>query len=166
MRVGKTIVLDGLWAFDAISPDGSTIFATEYASTDQQAAPRYRVRAIDVRTGRPFPGAIVDKREPGAMTGSPVTRAYSPDRAWAYTLYVRQRGTAFVHALDTVHRSAVCIDLPWRGVGQAIWSVRLTVSSDGRVLRLLQRGTPLAEVDLARFTVRALARPRRLAATG
>jgi hypothetical protein len=149
----RTIALPGLWSFDAISPDGSTIYALEYASTD-----RYSVRAIDARTGRVDPQAIVDRREPDeAMRGAPITRAWSPDRRWAYTLYAKPNGTAFVHGLDTVHRAAVCIDLPWRAVGDAIWHVRLRLAPGGRSLTLRRPGVGLvATIDVNTRVVRVL----------
>lgn len=155
LRVERRITLPGTWSFDALSPDGATIYAIEYATAANPS--RYRVRAIDAETGRVLPGAIVDRRDPNAdMRGSPVTRVSAAGTA--YTLYLRPNGTAFVHALDTRRRSARCIDLPWRDVGKAVWGVRLTVA--GGVLRLRQPGVGrLASVDLRGLTVRAFRAP-------
>jgi hypothetical protein len=167
LRPVKMIELTGLWAFDAISPNGRTIVAAQYASADPQSAPRYRVRAIDVLRGVPYAGAIVDKREPGEqMAGIPLSRAFGKGRAWAYTLYLRPSGSAFVHALDTVHRVAFCIDLPWRGAGQALASARLALGRDGVTLLVRQAGQTLAEVDLATLDVTRLGIPRMAAGTG
>jgi hypothetical protein len=48
----------------------------------------YDIRALNVRTRRLYPRAIVDRREPDEkMTGIPMTRAGSGDGRWAYTLY-------------------------------------------------------------------------------
>jgi len=159
LKVRRTIALPGLWSFDAIAPDGATLYAIEYLA--EAPAVRYRVRAVDVSTGRPRPGAIVDKREPDEqMNGTPVTRATGRGAEWVYTLYAKPNGTAFVHALDTVHARAVCVDLPWSKVGQAIWGARMSVAADARSLRLSQRGVGLlATVDLRSFAVRALRRP-------
>ena len=44
------------------------------------------------------------------MGGLPMTRAFSRDGRWAYTLYGGGAET-FIHALDTVGRTAACIDL-------------------------------------------------------
>lgn len=155
LKVRRTIVLPGLWSFDAIAPDGATLYAIEYLA--EAPAVHYRVRAIDVSTGRPRPGAIVDKREPDErMNGVPVTRAAGPGAEWVYTLYAKPNGTAFVHALDTVRARAVCIDLPWSKVGQAIWGARMSVAANARSLRLSQRGVGLlATVDLGSFAVRS-----------
>jgi hypothetical protein len=159
LRVRTRISLRGLWSFDALSPDGRTLYAIEYLS--QAPVVRYRVRAVDISTGRPRPGAIVDTREPGEqMQGSPVTRADGPGGVWAYTLYVKPNGTAFVHALDTSRARAICIELPWRRVARAIWSVRMSATADGRMLVLRQAGLGrLATVDLRRLAVSAIRAP-------
>ena len=159
LRLRTTIVLPGLWSFDALSPDGATLFAIQYLA--EAPVVRYRVRAINVATGRPLPGAIVDRREPDEqMQGSPVTRAYGPQGGWAYTLYAKPNGTAFVHALDTRRAQAICIELPWRGVQQAVWGVRMAASADGRRLVLRQpRIGVLATVDLRNYVVNAARRP-------
>ena len=52
------------------------------------------------------------------MAGIPLARATSADRGWVYTLYNGGTSHAFVHALDTKHRTARCIDLPWHGEDQ------------------------------------------------
>ncbi|HEY7381276.1 MAG TPA: hypothetical protein VH572_08710 [Gaiella sp.] len=160
LHVRQTIDLPGLWSFDAVSPDGSRIYAIEYLGGGD--APAYRVRAIDVASGRPLPGAVIDPREPEEveMRGSPTTRAFGPGRAWAFTLYAKPNGTAFVHALDTRRGKAVCIDLPWTSLGNAIWAVRMSVTDGGRALTLRQRGGGrLASVDLGSFRVRAFRAP-------
>jgi hypothetical protein len=159
LRVRKAIVLRGLWSFDAVSPDGSRIYAIQYLGTGE--APAYKVRAIDVASGRPLPRAIIDEREPGEdMQGSPVSRATGKGGRWAYTLYGKPNGTAFIHALDTVRGNAVCIDLPWRRVQDAIWGVKLTIRAGGRMLSLTQPvAGRLATVGLKNFVVRAYRPP-------
>ena len=159
LRTLRTIRLPGLWAFDAISPDGATIYALQYGAAADPA--HYSVRAIDTISGRIFPGAIVDRREPDEeMRGSPVTRTWSADREWAFTLYSKPNGTAFVHGLDTTKRNAVCLDLPWRGIGKTIGQVRLRVSPDGQTLMLHQSGIGrLASVDLSNLVVRSFRPP-------
>jgi hypothetical protein len=152
----RRIELQGHWVFDAISPDGATIYAVQYADLSH-----YSVRAIDAVSGRVIATPIVDKREPDEeMRGSPMTRAWGPGRAWAYTLYSKPNGTAFVHALDTKRREALCLDLPWAGVGDAIFRVRLQVSADGRELVLRQPGVgTLATIDLGSLAVKSVHPP-------
>jgi hypothetical protein len=92
------------------------------------------------------------------MEGSPVTRSSSPDRGWAYTLYARSAGHAFVHALDTRHRAAVCVDLPWRiglGMGLRMWT---TADGGQIVIRQPSVGT-LATIDTSSFQVHAVRAP-------
>jgi hypothetical protein len=151
----NSIRLPGLWSYDAISPDGRMIFAIQYGTTAADTS--YRVRVIDVASGRVHPGAIVDKRDPEVMRGSPVTRAEAAGTA--FTLYVRADGTAFVHALDTRRATAACVHLPWPpNAGNGIWNVRLAVA--GGVLRLRQQGAgTLASVDLRTLGVRSFRRP-------
>jgi hypothetical protein len=159
LRSLRLLELRGSWSFDALSPDGRLLYAVEYLASGQTA--RYRVRAIELPSGRVLAGSIADSREAsGEMQGSPMTRATSRDGSWAYTLYSKPNGTAFVHALDTRHRKALCIDLPWKGVQKALWSVRMSVRSDGRALQLTQKGVGrLATIDTRAFSVRSFKRP-------
>ena len=112
LRVVRTVTLRGSYSFDAVAPDGSTLYFIQYTSV--QDWNRYRVRAYDLVHGRLLAGAIVEKRDPAeAMRGAPLTRVTSADGGWVYTLYSRSTRTPFIHALDARHRKAFCIDLPW-----------------------------------------------------
>lgn len=159
LRFRRAITLPGLWAFDALSPDGRILYAVQYLSAGQN--PRYTVRAVRLATGKPVGPALVDKREPAEeMNGSPWARARSANGAWAYTLYAKPNGTAFVHALDTVRRRAFCVDLPWRSSTQAIARVRLSLDRGGRALVLAHPTIGrLASVDTRSFAVRSFRKP-------
>jgi hypothetical protein len=159
LRLRKTVTLPGNWSFDALSPDARTLYAIQYLGTGPN--PRYNVRAVSLVTGKPVGGTIVDKREPDEeMNGSPWARARSDNGAWAYTLYAKPDGTAFVHALDTAHRRAFCVDLPWRSTPEAISAVRLSLENGGRALVLSKTGNGrLAVVDTGSFKVKTLAKP-------
>jgi len=153
LSIANTITLHGSWSFDAVSPDGATIFAIQYSSN----ALSYRVRAIDALRGRVRPGAIVDRRDPGVMRGSPTTRIEAAGSA--YTLYARPNGTAFVHALDTVHAAALCLDLPWPpDKGSGVWHVRLSLTGHELILGQPGVGT-LARIDLRSHRVQSVRRP-------
>jgi hypothetical protein len=82
------------------------------------------------------------------MRGYPITRVTSADGRWVYTLYARVNGPSFIHALDSVHRQAVCLDLRVR----ALSDVRLALSRDERQILLLQRqgGARLAAIAAPR----------------
>jgi hypothetical protein len=149
LRPLHRIVLRGDFAYDAMSPDGNTLFLIEHTSARDYT--RYRVRAFDLRAGRLLGRVIVDRREPGeVMRGYPLARAWSADGVWAYTLYVGG-DMPFIHALDTVRQNAVCIDFAWHGSEQRLWALTLRPSADGRKLLLVTRkGRAVMTVDAPR----------------
>jgi hypothetical protein len=156
LKVRQRAALRGFWSLDALSPDGETLFLIQYALGSTQTT--YRVRAYDLRAGRLIPGSIIDKTDPEAMTGLPMTRTLSADAAWAYTLYSRDVGSAFIHALDTAHRRAVCIDLPWAAGPDSLQGVQMRIANGSLVVS--RRGVGrLATVDLESFTVHNVRSP-------
>jgi hypothetical protein len=122
LGVRRLVRLRGDFAFDAISPRGRWAYLLHYASANSG---QYRVRALDLGTGRLLPRDIVDPHDRGEkMQGFPLSRVTSPDGRWAYTLY---SGAAmpFIHALDTTRRQARCIDLPAFASSVQPYGVRL-----------------------------------------
>ena len=93
------------------------------------------------------------------MRGYPFRRAVGAGDRWVYTLYQEPTGRAFVHALDTVGRRAVCIDLPATIAGDLVPSLRLRLTADGSTIRI---GRP-AHKTLASIDTRS---QRLLAASG
>jgi hypothetical protein len=157
LRVRRIVTLKGSYSYDALSPDAKTMYLIEY--TRGATSQRYRVRAYDLEGGRLLAGAIADKRLWGDyMRGFPVSRATTGDGGWVYTLYGKNDGTAFVHMLDARHRAAVCVNLPWRHVQQAIGLVRLSLHGGQLVLSQPTKGT-LAMIDTTSFAVRAFRAP-------
>jgi hypothetical protein len=149
LRVRARILLRGAFAFDAISPAGSLMYLIQYLDA---RSGRYAVRAFNLNTRRLYPGAIVDRREPDEkMNGQPVTRTESRSGAWAYTLYGRTKKGPFVHALDTLHRRAFCVDLPWRSTPH--WLGRTKMRVRGGELLLRADGRTMARVDTRTFEV-------------
>ena len=146
LQLRHTITLRGDFGFDALSPDGRTLFLIQRRSSVDA---RYSVRAFDLRTLRLLPDTIVDKTEPdGTMRGFPVARAQSAGGTWVYTLYRRVGAEPFVHALNTRGRYAVCVDLVWRGKADDLWATSLELTSDGRqVLVRSPRGETVARID-------------------
>lgn len=164
----RRVSLLGGYSFDAISPDGSTVYLIEHLSPVYSGP--YRVRALDASSGKLLPEPIVDPEEPEErMDGIPISRATSPDGRWAYTLYgsyetKHGRDTPghepFIHALDTVGQSAVCIDLPQlKGRSDSFQLALRMAPGGGRLLVLnrrpeLERSHALLEVDTRGFEVR------------
>jgi hypothetical protein len=142
----RRITLPGMFTVDAISPDGRWLYLIDYKDA---GGVDYAVRAYDLRRGRMLARPIVDPRSPDEkMQGVPVTRVQSPDGRWAYTLYAGDE--PFVHALDTVKRTAVCVDLPMslaNDVGEGRLSLR------GGTLQVTVQGQAQAVVDLRTFKV-------------
>jgi hypothetical protein len=144
LAVRRQIDLAGFYTVDAISPDGRWVYVIQYSG---DSVFDYRVRALDTGTGRLAARDVVDPREPGEqMGGLPMTRVMSRDGRWAYTLYSGGQET-FIHALDTVGRTAACIDLEMLPSGSDLSGVRLRLSADGERLYVLDRGHRVATVD-------------------
>jgi hypothetical protein len=136
LAVVRTIALRGDYSFDALSPAGRWLYLIHHVAS---AANRYQVRGYDLKSGTLLPGVIADKSQAGwLIAGYPVSRATSPGGRWVYTLYQQSDNYPFVHALDTVNRTAICIGLPWQWTGQArqvaIGTAKLTLA--GHALRI------------------------------
>jgi hypothetical protein len=144
LRTRSTIDLRGDFSFDALSPDARTLFLIQHTSAGDYE--RYRVRAYNLAQGRLLPNAIVDKTEPN-MRGQPLVRLVGPGGAWVYTLYAHQGGEPFVHALDTVHASARCLDVDWDGNQNLLWSARLKLG-DRKLNVLTKAGKRIAVLEL------------------
>jgi hypothetical protein len=102
-----------------------------------------------MRRGRLIEKPIVDPNNPGEkMRGNPLSRAMSADGRWAYTLYDGAGATPFVHALDTVARSAHCIDLDGIAGRKDLWQLRLGVEPGNERLVIRNDATRLLLIDL------------------
>jgi hypothetical protein len=154
LRPRRLVKLKGDFSFDAVSPDGSWLYLIHYVAPSDPT--RYLVQAYDLRRGRLLKVPITDPNEPGEkMRGNPLSRAMSSNGRWAYTLYDGAGATPFVHALDTVARSARCIDLEGVPSGTDLWQLRLVNDAAGKELVVRNRATPLLLVDLRTLEVRA-----------
>ncbi|HKP18222.1 MAG TPA: hypothetical protein VJT84_07065 [Gaiellaceae bacterium] len=153
LRTWRTVTLRGDFTFDALSPGGGTLFLIERVSRADTT--KYRVRSYDIASQRLSPRVIADRRQAGwVMRGYPVTRATSADGRWVYTLYQQPGGYPFVHALDAVGRSAVCIGLPWHGVQDILPSSRLRLNEQaGKLWVQTYRGRALFSIDTRSFWV-------------
>jgi hypothetical protein len=151
LSVRKTITVPGELGFDALSPDRRTLYLIEHRNTSDLV--QYVVRAYDLVAGRLLRRAVVAKGESETMRGYPVSRATGRAGAWVYTLYTRQAGKPFIHALNTARRRAVCIDLSWSAPLGEMWETRLGLSADGRKLLVRSGGAVVSRVDTRSFRV-------------
>jgi hypothetical protein len=144
----RAVTLRGDFSFDAISPDGGSLYFIHYTSPRDPTD--YEVRAYNTAAGHLLKAPIVDADEPDEeMSGFPLVRVQSPDGRWAYTLYGGTGGKPFVHALDTATGTAHCIDL--NGVPR--WRLGLTANGDGSALMITRRGEPIREIDTSTLEV-------------
>ena len=158
LRVGNEIDLDGDFSFDAISPDGSTGFMVQYPDPRDRA--HYRLRVLDLRTGDLEPGSLLPPGESEEeMRGMPLARATADEGRWEMTLYDGGRlyrygpgkpGEPFVHAIDTVTRRTLCIDLDWEIDRRTLESLQLVTSEDEAFVEVGVPGEePLGRIDVA-----------------
>ncbi len=151
LGIDRTVALKGSWAFDALSPDGSTMYLIHHTSDDFQ---HYVVRAYDLRAGALVDGVVADKAQRGwVMRGWPVARATTTSGRWVYTLYTDPQGTPFVHALDTVHGVAHCVGFAWTGSQDSLMGYRLEVRGN-RLLVLRGSGSVYRAIDRVTWAVR------------
>ena len=153
LGIVRTFTLRGDYSFDALSPAGRWLYLIHHVAS---AGDRYQVQAYDLRAGALVPGVIADKRQAGwLMSGYAVSRATATGGRWVYTLYSQNDNYPFVHALDTVDRTAVCIGIPWQwadpnnGIGLA------KLSLSGHTL-FIQHGTKRFALDTKTLRVRSL----------
>lgn len=153
MRVVRSITLNGFFTFDALSPDASRMYLIQYTKgASSYNLSHYIVRGYDMRTRRLLPGKIADRAEhEKTMAGYAMTRTTSADGRWVYTLYEKPSGEPFVHALDTVHGAAYCIDLP---ENKGLYNIVLSMRNDDRTLAAHWRsGRPWLRVAVGTWRI-------------
>src|SRR6185437_3490186 len=144
LTIRTRLRLPGWSTVDAISPDGRWLYLIHYPSSD---ITKYEVLAYDLPAHRLLPQPVVDPRDRDeAMTGIPINRVMGAGSRWAYTLYMRPSGVPFIHALDTVGRRAVCIDLP-KLANLNVSNVHLALGSGGGLLDITVAGVRRALIN-------------------
>ena len=94
-RVLHRLKLKGAFAFDALSPDGSLMYLLQYLGKPGAAAQPYAVRAFNWKTKTLYPGAIVDRREPGREDDRAPDDAHgNPERMGVHALLARRQAAA------------------------------------------------------------------------
>lgn len=154
MSVERLVELRGDFSVDALSPRGDVLYLIHHVSRSD--ATKYQVRAYDLRTNRLLPGVIADKSQAGwVMAGYPTARVAAQSGRWVYTLYRQDDNYPFVHALDTVHHTAVCVGIPadWTN---ATWIEGARLRLDAGKLRIETRaGKTRFLIDTRTFRVSA-----------
>ena len=161
-RVVHRLELRGDFEVDTVSRDGKRLFLIQHLGST--GAPRYSVRLFDLSHDRLASKPLRGPGEPGVMAGLAWSGVGSPDGRWLLTLYLNTaRNVAFVHALDLVRSSPLCIFLPSGGGFDKLKRYGLTLSPDGRRLYATNAALgAVAEIDLA---TRKVVRTARFAAT-
>jgi hypothetical protein len=144
--------LKGDFSFDALSPDGTTMYLINYTSPHDPT--EYHVRAYDLESAALRPGIVSDPdEEADEMYGYALSRVTTANGRWPYTLYLG-REHPFIHALDTERSRADCIDvdeLDARSVD--LYGMRLRWGAGGSYLVIADHRTPLLTVDPHTHTV-------------
>ncbi len=142
----RRIDLRGDFSFDAVSADDDTLFLIQHLASGN--GNRYQVRAYDLFRHRLLPQVVADRSGwEKVMAGWPIARVTPPGGAWDYTLYESADGSSgFVHALDTLHRRAVCIDLP-KGITPDLTQLGMTLDLGRDRLDLNAHGAIVATID-------------------
>jgi hypothetical protein len=161
-RVAHRLNLRGDFEVETVSRDGRRLFLIEHLPG--AGPPRYLVRLFDLTRDRLASKPLRGKGEPSVMAGLAWSGVGSSDGRWLLTLYLNTgRNLAFVHALDLVRNSPLCIFLPSKGTFGALKRYGLTLSPDGRRLYATNAALgAVAEIDLA---TRKVVRITRFAAT-
>jgi hypothetical protein len=152
-RTENGFFLKGIFAFDALSPDGTRLYLTQHVDANNSS--RYVVRAYDLTRDRLLPGRIADRTQKSwVMQGDALTRTTSASGRWVYTLYDNYGGYPFIHALDTVRGVAHCIGLPWKSTTNqtGLMNVKLTLHGS-RLAVHWRSGRPWLNVDTKTWRV-------------
>jgi len=155
------IGLDGNFEVDALSTYGDSLFLIEYLPAVNPD--HYQVRLFNLTTQTLQEGALVDKRAPDeVMAGERQDVVASRDGYWVYSLYRRaQHNSAFIHALNTMDKFTLCIDLPWTSdsTPEQLEAYTLALAPSGRVIYAANPALGLvARVSLDDLSVSTVAR--------
>lgn len=128
--IAHRLRLRGNFRVEAVSAAGDFLFLQQDFVDGS-----YAVRGYDLAAGQLLPGSLGRKNETVRMQGDAGQVVASPDGRWLLTVYVETTtNTAFVHALNLIERTAICLPLPpCEQCGAEDWT--LALAKDGRTLR-------------------------------
>jgi hypothetical protein len=147
----RSLVLEGNVLPEAFSTDGAQLFVIEFLPALHPD--RYRVRALDIATGRMGPVFTFDKsidtEEMRGLSRTQVFTAVGPYGPMLYTLYTRaDRSNVYadVHALALNGGFVHCTDLP-AGLRITPAGGAITVSPNGQRVYVAGAEGAVAEID-------------------
>ena len=146
--------LDGNFEPEAFASSGRSLFVIEYLPAMQPD--RYRVRKLDLDSGRVELVRSVDGHLQESMRGTARVHAASADGSRLYTLYTTDGpdgSTAFVHVLDLAGEWAHCVDLPAPIGSSPEEQLAITVAPDGSRVAVVDALAGVAEIDASSLTV-------------
>jgi hypothetical protein len=148
-KPAHSLALRGDFEVETVSRDGERLFLIEHLRGN--GSPRYLVRLFDLTRERLASAPLRGKGEPSVMAGLAWSGIGSPDGQWLLTLYLNtSRSVAFVHALDLVRSSPLCIFLPTGDSFEELKGYGLTLSPNGKKLYAANAELgAVAEIDLA-----------------
>jgi hypothetical protein len=143
------VVLRGEWTFDAISPNGRTLYLAESVGGDA-----YVIRPADVITGRAGVALSVKSiainnvsgDDGPTMQGLPMDRVAASSDGFILTLYDGP-GFPFVHALQTRDSFALCYDLP-KSMKSIVNELTLRSTSTAAKFEILHKNKVVATLTL------------------
>jgi len=126
----RFVELPGSFYFDALSDSGRYLYLEERLG--RTPADGYRVRAYDLQTSTLLPGIVVDKTVTAdRMNGTRVATVGSRNGEWQYTLYTRQGGKPFIHAIKLEEQWSLCLFIPVETKDEEDFAWAFVPSPDG-----------------------------------
>jgi protein MpaA len=162
----RHLSLPGYFAFQAISPNGSTLYLRQYRMRDRGSTHDHRsddfdLRILDAQSGRLAPRPLTASNSGRALAGLPISGTTSPDGRWAYALYDGDMRRLFLLALDTITGRVLRVDLPGLERLHNPYLLKLRLDSAGRDLavyprspesgRVARHTEPLLTVDVGKL---------------
>jgi hypothetical protein len=163
----RYLSLQGYFAFQAISPNGSKIYLRHYRTHDRssshdRSSDDFDLWALDTHSGGLAPRPLTVRGDRRPLAGLPISGATSPDGRWAYALYDGDLRRPFLLALDTADGRVLRVDLPGLERLDNPFMLKLRLDSSGRELAVYPRSPqsgrvaphtdPLLSIDVERLT--------------
>ena len=105
--------LQGQFAFQAISPNGSELYLRHDRGSAYDRRPDdFDLWTLDTSNGGLAPRPLTVSNSGRQLAGLPISGTTSPDGSWAYALYDGDMRLPFLLALDTVTGRGLRVDLP------------------------------------------------------